>query len=431
MTNPGTERAAAVNGKPRLSESRYGWHQVGVAFFTGGMFNGTIIYAYSLLMVLISAEIEATAFQQMWPKTAMMIGGAVLAPFIGPMVDRYPMRRFLVLGLMCFVAGLAVASTSNTIIQVTVVFCLFFGPVQSLLGPLTLSALVSRWFTRRRAFAIGIANIGISAGGFALPMIIGELSETLHWRELFLLLSACALVLALPPILLLTINQPDDYYATDAAQETAPGAASGQHTTRSLFADPGFWALGLCVGAMYGVNVGILSNLVQIGMENGLDKATAVRAISILALCGIAGKLSIGYLADHFNKCLLLAMVVSLFALALLLLMRAEDVTGIMLASVLIGFSASSSLPLWHSLTASLFGVANFARVIGLTQLLVFPMVMAGPPVAGYIYDTTGSYDNALLFFACLLAAALLLIIGVRAKEKRVLATTAINGEQQ
>ena len=135
---------------------------------------------------------------------------------------------------------------------------------------------------------------------------------------------------------------------------------------------------------------------------------------------------TIGFLADRINKCLLLAAVLLLFALALVLLMRAQDVNTIMLASVLIGFSASSSLPLWHALTASLFGVINFSRVIGLTQLIVFPMVMAGPPLAGFIYDSTGSYDTALKIFSALLLAALLLIFGVRAKEKSVAATTRI-----
>jgi cyanate permease len=288
------------------------------------------------------------------------------------------------------------------------------------LGPLTTSALVSRWFTRRRALAIGIANIGISVGGFSLPLLIGHLGQTMEWRELFLLLGAGALLLALPPVLVLTISKPDDYEETTAEPGSGGSASPTHYTTRTLIADKGFWSLGLCVGAMYGVNVGILSNLVQIGLENGLDRATAAGAISVLALSGIIGKLTIGYLSDRLNNCLLLATVLLIFALALVLLAQAHGESAIIAASVLIGFSASSSLPLWHSLTAHLFGVANFSRVIGLTQLIVFPMVMAGPPVAGYIFDTTGSYDRALYFFTGLLGAAILLISGVRAKEKRV-----------
>ena len=96
-----------------LSESRYAWNQVGVAFLCGGIFNGTIIYAYSLLMVLISVDIEASAFEQMWPKTAMMVGGALLAPLIGPLVDRHPIKHFLILGVVCFAAGLAVVSITR------------------------------------------------------------------------------------------------------------------------------------------------------------------------------------------------------------------------------------------------------------------------------------------------------------------------------
>lgn len=104
----------------------------------------------------------------------------------------------------------------------------------------------------------------------------------------------------------------------------------------------------------------------------------------------------------------------AVFALAF-----ARDLDDILLCSIVIGFSASSSLPLWHSLTASMFGVANFSRVIGLTQPLLFLLVLAGPPEAGKVRVVTGSYDLALFSFAAMLLVSLLLVIGVRIKERQ------------
>jgi hypothetical protein len=126
-----------------------------------------------------------------------------------------------------------------------------------------------------------------------------------------------------------------------------------------------------------------------------------------------------GFLADRVNKCLLLASVLLLFMGAVFALAFARDLDDILLCSIVIGFSASSSLPLWHSLTASMFGVANFSRVIGLTQPLLFLLVLAGPPEAGKVRVVTGSYDLALFSFAAMLLVSLLLVIGVRIKERQ------------
>ena len=403
----------------RVTESRWGWHQVGVAFLAGGLFNGLMVYSYSALIALIAMDLSGTQTELMYPKTAMMGTGALFAPVLGILVDRYSIKGFLLLGVIIFATGLAVLNTANSILQITLIFALFFGPLQSLLGPLTTSALVSRWFERRRGLAIGVSNVGISAGAFILPIIIAYMSSSLGmtWQEVFPTLAVGVLALALPVVLLFTIDKPDDFDGkAGAAQRVTPAL-----TTTMLLRDSGFWALGLCVAIMYGLLVGILSNIVQIGMENGLSQPLAITAISWMAVGGIAGKLTLGYLSDRVNNSLLLVMILVIFALSLLPPIIADGTAVIYLFSVVLGFSALSSLPLWHSLTAQLFGVANFARVIGLTQLLVLPMTMIGPLLAARIYDLTGSFNYALISFSAALLGTTLLVIGVRAKEKQVL----------
>ena len=121
-------------GKPRLSESRWAWNQVAVAFLTGGLFNGLMIYSYSALIALIAVDIPATQTQLMYPKTAMMGAGALLAPVLGILVDRYSIKRFLLLGVVVFTTGLAVVNTADSILRLTLIFALFFGPLQSPAG---------------------------------------------------------------------------------------------------------------------------------------------------------------------------------------------------------------------------------------------------------------------------------------------------------
>ena len=401
-----------------LTESRWGWNQVVVAFLTGGLFQGLMIYCYSALMALIALDITATQTELMYPKTAMMAVGAIMAPILGVLVDRYSIKGFLILGALIFGAGLAVVNTGDSILQLALIFAIFFGPLQVLLGPLTTSALVSRWFDRRRGLAIGVSNVGISTGAFLLPFLILYLSTDLgmEWREIFPVLAIGVLVLTLPVILLLAIDKPDDYERRNGAVR----AATTSLNTGMLLRDKGFWSLGVCVGIMYGLLVGILSNIVQIAMENGLDLQAALLALSWMAIGGVAGKLTVGYLSDRINNCLLLVIVLVIFSLSLLPPVLADGVVPVYLFSVVLGFSAISSLPLWHSLTARLFGVSNFARVIGLSQPIVLVMTMVGPLLVAKIYDITGSFDNALMGISVTLLVTTLLVFGIRAKEKQV-----------
>jgi MFS family permease len=407
-----------AGNEAHLTESRWGWNQVVVAFLTGGLFQGLMIYCYSALMALIALDITATQTELMYPKTAMMAVGAIMAPVLGILVDRYSIKGFLILGVLIFGAGLAVVNTGDSILQLALIFAIFFGPLQVLLGPLTTSALVSRWFDRRRGLAIGVSNVGISTGAFLLPFLIRYLSTDLGmgWREIFPVLAIGVLVLTLPVILLLAIDKPDDYEQRNGAER----AATTSFNTGMLLRDKGFWYLGVCVGIMYGLLVGILSNIVQIAMENGLDLQAALLALSWMAIGGVAGKLTVGYLSDRINNCLLLVIVLVIFSLSLLPPVLADGVVPVYLFSAVLGFSAISSLPLWHSLTARLFGVSNFARVIGLSQPIVLVMTMVGPLLVAKIYDITGSFDNALMGISVTLLVTTLLVFGIRAKEKQV-----------
>ena len=411
---------AEVARAPRQTESLWGWNQVAVAFLSGGLFQGLMVYCYSALMALVALDISATQAELMYPKMAMMAAGAVLAPFLGIMVDRSSIKWALTAGAVIFGAGLTVINTAETILQLALVFALFFGPLQCLLGPLTTSALVSRWFERRRGFAIGVSNVGISVGAFCLPFVIKHMSVDLGmaWDEIFPVLAVGVVVLMLPVILLLTIDKPDDFEQTAGARHAAGNAL----TTGVLLRDQGFWTLGLCVGIMYGLLVGILSNIVQMGMAKGMSLPDAMYSLSVLALGGFIGKLTVGYLSDRINNCLLLVIVLLVFALGLLPPVLIDSPNAIYLSAFIVGFSAISSLPLWHSLTARLFGVSNFARVIGLAQPIVFLGTFGGPYIVAKFYDLSGTFDYVLLGAAGALVAATVLVIGVRAKEKQVLA---------
>ena len=55
---------------------------------------------------------------------------------------------------------------------------------------------------------------------------------------------------------------------------------------------------------------------------------------------------------------------------------------------------------------AAVFGVRSFGRAMGLIGPMMLPLTFAGPPLAGYIQDETGSYVFAFQIGIAVLAVA-------------------------
>ena len=55
--------------------------------------------------------------------------------------------------------------------------------------------------------------------------------------------------------------------------------------------------------------------------------------------------------------------------------------------------------PLWGSLIGEAFGRQNFANVMGIMSPCMLPIRISGIPLAGYIFDRTGSYTLAFQLF--------------------------------
>jgi MFS family permease len=78
--------------------------------------------------------------------------------------------------------------------------------------------------------------------------------------------------------------------------------------------------------------------------------------------------------------------------------------------SAVLGLSSGGILPVWGALIASLFGGANYGRVMGLMSPIPGLCVVLAIPLTGFLFDWTGAYTAPYLLFIALLGIALCLI---------------------
>ena len=95
-----------------------------------------------------------------------------------------------------------------------------------------------------------------------------------------------------------------------------------------------------------------------------------------------------------------LASVIGL--LALVLIAVADNVIVLTLATIAMGLSGGSILPLMGLIYSARFGTASFGRVMGFGTLTI----LAGstsPIMAGWVYDVFGSYNYAYIVLASIM----------------------------
>lgn len=396
----------------------YGWVIVAVAFIAQALMMGSTIYSYSVIAVIINEEFSVSRLQLMLPMTLMTFMGVFFSPLIGVKLDKYPVKYFMLAGSLLLMVGLLLLSLASSIYHVIAIYALLLAPVQVLLGPLCCSVLIARWFSRKLALAMGVAAIGVSFGGFVIPPLIEWLNQQYGWREGMRFLSVGVLFL-MAPLTLLVYDRPQlkGLFADGADGEpNASKIPSGSEfdSTKSILGSKTFWLLAITMGVLFSSYAAIISNLLPLVMLYEVTSEDGVLLISMMSVSGIAGKLIFGVVADRIDMRVGLAAAVILLLAGISLFILGDSYPHFVIASLVLGLSAGGMFPVWGSITALLFGVANFGRVMGMMGPIMIPFNLIAVSLTGYLFDQTGSYVMPLTGFVVLLALSLLLVPAIK-----------------
>ena len=403
----------------------YGWLIVFLVALYQGVMSGLINYSYGILIFPIVEEFGASLFVAMLGLTAAKLVSGAASPIFGPMIDKYPMRIFVTLGVIALGLTFVLLSYVSAVWQFLVIFGLLVSLVFAFLGPLTGSTLVSRWFSLRRGRALGFAALGMSIGGFLAPPTLQYFMDTWGWREAFFAIGAAILVTA-PVFYWLIKNSPqeigllpDGCRLEQITEEKRMRVEADPYMNyRLILAEPAFWMLGISTGILYASLTAILANIVPYALDLSIEKQKAAELVSIMAFTGIIGKLLFGYAADFLNLKVSywLAMV---FMAAGFLLLSVQPSYQLMVVSVVaIGVSIGGIIPVYGSLLAKVFGIISYARVMGLMRILTLMISMLGAPFAGIMFDATGSFTIAFQILSVALMLAGLIIIPLKLNSK-------------
>ncbi|MBS1744589.1 MAG: MFS transporter [Bacteroidetes bacterium] len=327
-----------------------------------------------------------------WSRATVTSGNVAGKVIIGPLfgfaagwfIDRFGPRRLMLAGIL--MAGVAVMSLGfmTSLWQFYSLYLLMaLGYMCG--GPLPNQVLTSRWFSKSRGKAMGIAYLGIGIGGMLVPQIAKWLNMQMEWRSSLMILGLIMIVIAFPMAWFVKEN-PENKLADAKTDEP-------KISFKSILKKKSFYLLAIGSMCSIGAVAGISQNLkLFFSLDLEYSQSRAANIISIVLGASIIGRLLMGWLADRFSKNYVMMLIYSLITISILLLYYASAPGVIYLFAFIFGIGLGGDYMIIPLMAAELFGVKVLGRVMGLVLTVDGLGEAFAPMLAGGLRDQTGSY---------------------------------------
>ena len=399
-----------------------GWRMVAVAFLVDFIAVGFFFYSYGIFFKAIAVEFGDSRFGVSIGVTVTQGVGALLAPFIGRALDRFPLKNVMACGAISMGTGFGLLGLVQTPLQFYLVLGVFVGFGAGAMGQLATSKLVSNWFVLKRGSALGIAATGISVSGVIMPAISAWIIATFGWREAFMTYGLITFLVVVPVVLRLVISRPEDVglLPDGATEKDSLPPPKPPLRTRDFLSQPNFWVLLTVIGLLFCIQSATLIHMVPKLTDSGLSLVAASGIASATAGFGIMGKLIFGALVDRWDVRHALWLGLGFQFVGQLMMVFMEGHLAFLIGACFFGFGMGGVVPMQGAVVGAAFGRESFGRVLGAMRPPMAVLHLAGTPFAGWVYDVTGSYRPASLTFLVLylIAAVVVLALKVETRSK-------------
>ncbi|MCC5885618.1 MAG: MFS transporter [Gammaproteobacteria bacterium] len=396
----------------------YGWNVLGVGMMSMAMTMGVVFAAFSFFAVAWMEAFGTSRGETLLILSVAQLITGFMYPFTGRAMDRLSLRWIGATGICCLSAGLLLSSFTTALWQLLAIYAVLMAGANAMAGALYSQTVAARWFRGRRGLALGLSSIGSSIGALVFPLLVSTLLGIMDWRQTMQLLALVIPLIALPLMLFIVADSPEQKGTAPDREIAEPNATEEPAwTTSMILRERYFWAMLVALVPIVVTPVALTGNLAPYAQDLDISAQAAGGLMSIWALCNILGKVSFGYLADRIEQRLLYLLALLPSVVALLLLLLAPSYLTLLLAMIALGLGSGGYLPLIGMMISRHFGVLAYGSVVGLFLLCTRATVLA-PPGAGWVRDHFGSYDyfwiGVLLLFA--LCAPAIIFVRDRAR---------------
>jgi MFS family permease len=367
-----------------------------------------------VLLFTFGIFLKPIAEQTGWSRGTMSLGVAIaltlaglMTPVIGRLVDRWGVRRILLLAITAFALGIATLALAPANVAGFVVLYGCAGLLSSGQAPLPYAKAIASRFDARRGLALGIAMAGVGIGTSVMPQVASLLLKAFSWREAYAVLGILTWLVAFPAAFFVSDLQPGKI------RISALTALGDDAVTALRSAD--FWAMAVAILLVVVALNGVIAHLVALWTDRGMASNTATTLLIAVGVATIGGRLLSGFLLDRIFAPWLAAAIFSVPLVGMIALMLGgTSLTAALTAAACFGFSLGAEVDIVGYLVSRYFGLRHYGEIYGYIFAIFTVGSGLGPFFMGLSFDKTHSYNLAIGIFSGMLlgASAVISLLG-------------------
>ncbi|MEZ4522661.1 MAG: MFS transporter, partial [Thermomicrobiales bacterium] len=330
------------------------------------------------------------------------IMSAIIPPFAGRISDRYGPRSVLTVGVALNALGMVLMATANSLVEIYIFYGVLIGAGFGFTGIAATTALLSRWFIRRRGLALSIGATGLGAGQLLLAPLTTMVIIQFSWQTAFVVVGVASALLIPPVFLLLKRAAPDDadeIVAVSAEPRPAPDCITNEMIRADMnvaWGSRSFWMLASGFMACGFTIFFLTAHLVPLATDAGISAQQAGIALGLTGGTSIIANLGIAAISDRVSRKYILAGLYAMRGVSILMLFNLSGATMLYAAALLFGLSRSNA-PVVSASIIDLFGRRAVGSLVGTLFMYHQFFAAAGAFFGGLIYDQFGSYNIMLV----------------------------------
>ena len=320
-------------------------------------------------------------------------------PLAGAIADKYGTAKVIILGSMLYALGLYITGTADGFIDLHLGAGILIGMGISGTGlGVVLPAMARMVRPEKRAFALGIGTAAGSAGQFLLIPVAREFLVTYGWQMALVIMAIGSLSMILfTPV-----------FKDDKKTNTKTDGESEQNLREALKEASKHFHYWLLIAGFFvcGFQLAFITvHMPAYLADKGFDSSVAAISLSIIGLCNIVGSLTAGHLSGIYSKKWILAFIYGARSIVIVLfLVFPISLFSVYAFSFATGFLWLATVPPTSGLVAQMFGLKYMGTLYGIVFLNHQIGSFTGVWLGGYLFDTTGSY-NQVWWWAAIIAA--------------------------
>ncbi|CAH1798541.1 unnamed protein product [Owenia fusiformis] len=376
-----------------LKDSRRSWIVCFAGFLIQVLIVG-ILHVWGVFFLSICNEFNASRAEVSWVGSAGYGVTMLFGPLASGLIKKIGARKTAMMGTILCVIGILTSSFAESLTVMFLTFSLVFG-LGCCFAYTPTMCITGDYFDKYMTVATGFMVAGSSTGTLILAPISQALIDSIGWRNAFRVLAAFACLTLwsgwqFVPLPGTPVNRPPE-------QTIKKSMARRLMADLRLWKNKAFvvWTLSItCV--MFGYYIPYV-HLVSYAETIGIPPEKGSILVMCLGASTATGRIMFGKIVKsgvmnrlHMHQ---LSMVVT--GAASMLLPLIKSFPGLIIYVICVGLVDGCYVVLLPVMTSALVGADNTVLAWGFligTSSFTFTL---GPPVAGWLFDSNGSYDVA------------------------------------